>query len=351
MPGSVRRLALGIVLAVVSVSAAVVGSEPAHADLVTSGQVTFSGEQANGLMLGDHAYSYSTSQGFGIDASLRTDWPLDPLVVYSRDSSDYWDVEFAAPPGQQLTVGTYTGAVREGFQDVGQPGLDFTKGDGGCNTVTGSFTIDQLVLGAQGTLGVAVQSLSASFELHCGYQTGAIRGRVLINVAGPPMLAVNLGVSATGTVAAPRGTRGQRQSLVSVNGTTTCTQTAKLNLTGTIQQTGTTPMPPLTGAVACAPGSTVGWTASAWAPPTKPGAATVAVTVAALDPFYLIPASATLTAPVQFGEAPVRIYPRVDAATDPQQGSAPAQPAGAGSQAGEAGRPVAVRHDRLVRFI
>src|SRR5690348_5277919 len=111
MPGSVRRLALGIVLAVVSVSAAVVGSEPAHADLVTSGQVTFSGEQANGLMLGDHAYSYSTSQGVGIDAALRTDWPLDPLVVYSRDSSDYWDVEFAAPPGQQLTVGTYTGAV------------------------------------------------------------------------------------------------------------------------------------------------------------------------------------------------------------------------------------------------
>jgi hypothetical protein len=89
----------------------------------------------------------------------------------------FWFLDFAAPSGQALTVGTYTGAARFPFQAANQPGLS-VSGDGrGCNTLSGSFTILEISLGANNT----VNSFDATFEQHCEEATAALRGEIRFN--------------------------------------------------------------------------------------------------------------------------------------------------------------------------
>ena len=80
----------------------------------------------------------------------------------------------APPSGQQLHVGTYTDAQRAAFRDPGHPGLD-VSGDGrGRNTLTGSFTIPQLVVDATD----AVTALAATFPQHCEGAAPALHGTI-----------------------------------------------------------------------------------------------------------------------------------------------------------------------------
>lgn len=87
----------------------------------------------------------------------------------------FWFVNIAAPPGQALVPGTYSGALRWPFND-GQPGLS-VSGDGrGCNTLTGSFTVNAALASAGGT----VSLFDATFEQHCEGSPAALRGHVRI---------------------------------------------------------------------------------------------------------------------------------------------------------------------------
>jgi hypothetical protein len=75
----------------------------------------------------------------------------------------FWFVNLAAPPGQPLVPGTYTGAVRAAFRGPGQPGIDIFGNGVGCNTDTGSFTVNTAVYGPSNY----VQTFDATFEQHC----------------------------------------------------------------------------------------------------------------------------------------------------------------------------------------
>jgi hypothetical protein len=55
--------------------------------------------------------------------------------------TDFWGVDFAAPDGTPLAVGSYDDAVRFPFQGPGQPGLDFIYDGAGCNVLSGSFDV------------------------------------------------------------------------------------------------------------------------------------------------------------------------------------------------------------------
>ena len=55
----------------------------------------------------------------------------------------WWNTEFAAPPGQDLAVGTYRDARRYPFND-GAPGFNHSGNGRGCNTLTATFTIHEL---------------------------------------------------------------------------------------------------------------------------------------------------------------------------------------------------------------
>ena len=92
----------------------------------------------------------------------------------------WWNLDLASPSGQPLKPGTYDNARRWPFQSSTQPGLSFSGTGRGCNTLTGSFVIREIVLGPDNTL----DRLSASFEQHCEGSSAALRGDINI-VANP----------------------------------------------------------------------------------------------------------------------------------------------------------------------
>ncbi len=93
-----------------------------------------------------------------------------------------WLLDFAAPDGQPLAVGTYPGAQRFPFEAAGRPGLSVVSDFGACNTVTGSFEIKQVVYGPNNT----VSGFWATFEQHCDGAGPALLGEVRLNVGFVP---------------------------------------------------------------------------------------------------------------------------------------------------------------------
>lgn len=87
---------------------------------------------------------------------------------------DTWSVDLAPPAGQALAVGRYPDAQRAPFREPGHPGLDVGGNGRGCNTLTGSFTITELVTDGTG----AVVALAATFEQHCDGAAPALRGTI-----------------------------------------------------------------------------------------------------------------------------------------------------------------------------
>lgn len=91
--------------------------------------------------------------------------------------TEFWSVDFAAPSGQPLVVGTYTGAARFPFQSPSQPGLSISGDGRGCNTLTGSFTVLEISYGADSN----IASFDATFEQHCEGVIPALRGEFRFN--------------------------------------------------------------------------------------------------------------------------------------------------------------------------
>jgi hypothetical protein len=136
-----------------------------------------------------------------VDVTMRTD----------AASTDYWVLEFAAPPGRRLTPGTYPDAVRVVSQGSGQPGLDVWGMGRGCNALSGSFTVSDAVFGPYGY----VQSFRATFEQHCEGRAAALRGEVSVSSPPPPPP-----LSAQITIAP--SARLTSHGSVSLSGTVTC---------------------------------------------------------------------------------------------------------------------------------
>jgi hypothetical protein len=107
------------------------------------------------------------------------------LSFQSADRSHWWHFDFAAGGNQYLTPGVYTNAQRYPFYPA-SPGLA-VYGDGrGCNTVSGSFEVKEIVYGpgAAGAAG-SVLSFRATFEHHCEGFAPAARGEIRYNATVP----------------------------------------------------------------------------------------------------------------------------------------------------------------------
>lgn len=92
---------------------------------------------------------------------------------------DYFTLQFAAPPGQKLHPGYYTGAQRAPFREAGHPGIDI-GGDGrGCNTAGGRFDIKYIKANASGV----IEKLWMTYEQHCEAVHPALFGEVRIGMA------------------------------------------------------------------------------------------------------------------------------------------------------------------------
>lgn len=83
----------------------------------------------------------------------------------------YWYLEFAAPTGQSLEVGTYRGASR--FSSSSAPGLQIFGSGRACNTATGEFEVKEIAY-----IGSVVSSFRAAFVQHCEGGGPALVGEV-----------------------------------------------------------------------------------------------------------------------------------------------------------------------------
>lgn len=176
-------------------------------------------------------------------------------VSISAAAGPFWTLDLAAPAGQTLAPGDYTGATRYPFNAATAPGLDFSGDGRGCNEVTGSFSVQDIALGPEGY----VQQFDATFVQHCEGQDPALHGEIhIMNPPPPPVLSLGLAVAVSGTASTLNGN-------ATINGTVTCNETADVTVSGTITQVahrelirgnfGTT--------VTCTPGAAVAWTAVA----------------------------------------------------------------------------------------
>ena len=87
-------------------------------------------------------------------------------------NGDWWSADFVPAQGDILVPGaTYANATRYPFNGSG-PGLDVSGMGRGCNTLTGSFTVNSATFNADGTLKTA----SISFVQHCEGATAALHG-------------------------------------------------------------------------------------------------------------------------------------------------------------------------------
>jgi hypothetical protein len=243
---------LAVVFALAPVVAGIAVAGPAQALAVTSGSMSFSGDPGD-YISGGATYSYSTDAGDALNVSTSTDNRVVSVAV-NGTNGDWWYLDLAAPGGQSLAPGTYTGATRYPFNGAG-PGLSLFGNGRGCNEVTGSFTILDVVYGPNGY----VQTFDATFEQHCEGLAPAARGEVHIaNPAPPPALALAVAVAADGTASTLNGN-------ATVHGTVTCNKPTTVDLAGTVTEIvkrvlvrGT-----FSTSVSCTPDAAVPWTATA----------------------------------------------------------------------------------------
>ncbi len=117
--------------------------------------------------------SYTEADGT-FTSTTGTDNGAHIAFDHSTNFSIWWHVDLEAPHSDRLAVGSYPGATRYGFQDPAVPGLDFSGSGRGCNQLSGSFAISEILYDWFGN----VVRLGATLTQHCENQTPALFGNV-----------------------------------------------------------------------------------------------------------------------------------------------------------------------------
>ncbi|MDH5802007.1 MAG: GEVED domain-containing protein [Gammaproteobacteria bacterium] len=102
---------------------------------------------------------------------------FDAGVSVSINGTAFWNLDFAAAGSVQLTPGNYENATRFPFQSLTDPGLAVGGNGRGCNTLTGRFTVLEVVYNPDNT----VAQFAADFEQHCEGLDPALFGAIRIN--------------------------------------------------------------------------------------------------------------------------------------------------------------------------
>jgi hypothetical protein len=166
-------------------------------ETVQDGTLTMTSDPGDWVGQGG-SYSFSTPGNLFFARSSEAGSDLTVTVQPNGSSSDEWVLEFAAPFGQQLVPGTYTGAVRASERGTTSPGLDVSGELRGCSSLTGSFTVLDVAYEPSGY----VDSFHATFEQHCDGAAPALRGEVQVtNPPPPPPIAASLMVDDTAQLA------------------------------------------------------------------------------------------------------------------------------------------------------
>jgi len=171
------RLALGVTLGIM------VPALTAAPTLAATTVTSYSYSSDAGDYIGQGLSNSYSSPAAAISVSGIYGWsaapsPANGVEFTVTSGTDWWYVNLVAAPGQNLAVGTYTGAERAAFRTAGHPGLD-VYGDGrGCNALTGDFTVKTMHVTASGV----IDQFDATFTQHCESTVPALRGEVKLNV-------------------------------------------------------------------------------------------------------------------------------------------------------------------------
>ncbi|WP_326666412.1 hypothetical protein [Streptomyces canus] len=247
-----RSVGVAAAMAVALIAAPLAGTAQAYS--ATSGTLSFSGDAGEPIS-GGQPYDYSAGAVQMFDVQGSTD-QNGLTVAIDADQGTLWRLIVAAPDGQKLAEGTtYSGAKQWPYAQPEDPELTFSGIDNGtekgCNTNSGSFTIEHIAFGPYGY----VRELDATFEQYCNGSTVPLRGAVHAVMPEPPVeLAMGMNVDSGGAVDVPDGQ-------ITVGGTVTCNKPASVSLVGQIfqiQKKGT-PGASYETTVACTPGAPVPW--------------------------------------------------------------------------------------------
>jgi hypothetical protein len=213
MGGSLRRRASIVVLSVAFAFVGLMIPASAQAATVPTSTFTMSGDSTD-YITGGGTYNYTSDDStFKVSSTPN----LIHLTVIQGSYVHWWYADFKAPDNQPLVEGnTYDNAQRYPFQTAGWPGLS-VDGDGrGCNTLTGSFTLNKLVTTRAG----AVTEFAIDWVQHCEGGTSAARGSIhwyspthpmvatTIQITAPPIVARGLEIPLTGHLATANGPVG-----------------------------------------------------------------------------------------------------------------------------------------------
>jgi hypothetical protein len=171
---------VAIVLGIGPSAAAAVTLPPGSIPVPSSGTFLYMNSEP-GDYIGQGIEQLYTSDDSTIQGSFSQDGGGFFASVIQGNYDHWWYVDFAAPPGEPLVEGSYTGALRYPFNN-GAPGLS-VSGDGrGCNTLTGQFDVNEISQASTGELLV----FDATFEQHCEGGDPALYGRIRIENPPPP---------------------------------------------------------------------------------------------------------------------------------------------------------------------
>lgn len=180
----VRRLVVTATSAVALIAAGMVPAEatvvmpPGTLTLPESGSFLYLHGEAGDYIVGSQEQLY-TFEDSHINASGSGS--VVSGSVTTIDGNHWWYVDFAAPNGEPLAVGSYTGATRYPFQDLSEPGLSLSGDGRGCNTLTGQFDVTEAEYNPDGTPVV----FDVTFEQHCEGGSAAAYGRFRYESDGP----------------------------------------------------------------------------------------------------------------------------------------------------------------------
>jgi hypothetical protein len=208
---------IALIVGVARPAAAAVTLPPGSIPLPTSGSFLYLNSQP-GDYIGQGVEQLYTSRDSVVWASLPQGGTYFTARFIQGEYAHSWSIAMDAPRGQPLAIGSYTGAVRAGFEPSSTPGLS-VSGDGrGCNTLTGQFDVNELAYSSSGVLLV----FDATFEQHCDGGAAALYGRLRIVdevTPGVTLPAGSIAVPSAGTFLYVNNSRGFERLLTAANST------------------------------------------------------------------------------------------------------------------------------------
>jgi len=171
-----RRTARRAVLSIAALAATLISVPTTATGAVEYTQWDLAGDYGD-YIIGATSHSYDAADGISVNGGV------DGISAAVSTGDTWWYLTIAPADGDTLQAGrTYSGATRAPFAEPDEPGLDLNGTGRGCNQLTGTFTVNEIVADGLGN----VLALNITFEQHCEGAQPAAYGSLAWHSTMPP---------------------------------------------------------------------------------------------------------------------------------------------------------------------